>query len=437
MSGAGTGFFPLDAELGLLPNHRFTPRVEEVVARLGVSVPFAEAAALLRAMLGVQVSEATQRRLTYAAGVAAVALENAEVTRIEQDLPAVPVPPERMQISLDATKVPLVGGAWTDAKLAVIAELVPAVDEEGQPSVDAVNLSYVARCEPAEVFARTLTAEAHRRGLEAARDLASPNDGAEWIQGVLQHMAPQAVRILDEPHAAEHLGMIGTLVYGEHTVAAAAWTERQRTRLTQEEPEGVLSELRRMLARGPHPTAPVGPDGLPPVATLAREVAYFHTRATQIRYAAFRRDRYPIGSGIVESGHKVVISPRFKRAGQHWAPAHLSPLLVLRATLCNDRWEESWPRLWTQQQQTRTAARRASQRHRQATRQAVAAAQATAQATEHALPAGPDTGAPAPPRGAMAIVPSPVHPHAAPTRRPAADHPWRRPFLAASRERAG
>ena len=47
-----------------------------------------------------------------------------------------------MQISLDATKVPLVGGEWMDAKCGVIAELVPAVDAEGPPTVEAVNLSY-------------------------------------------------------------------------------------------------------------------------------------------------------------------------------------------------------------------------------------------------------------------------------------------------------
>ena len=409
--------------MGLLPNHRFTPRVEEVVARLGTSVPFAEAARLLHGVLGVRVSEATQRRLTYAAGVAAVAVEDAEVTRIEQELPAVPVPAERMQISVDATKVPLVGGAWTDAKLAVMAELVPAVDAEGQPTVEAVNLSYAARWEPAEVFARTLTAEAQRRGLEAARDLASPNDGAEWIQGVLDHVAPHAVRILDEPHAAEHLGTIGALLHGERTAAATAWTEQQRRRLRREDPAGVLAELTRALARGPHPHAPPAPDGSTAAEHLAREVTYFHARAAQIRYAAFRRALYPIGSGIVESGHKVVISPRFKRAGQHWAPAHLTPLLALRTTLCNDRWEEGWPRLWARQREALTAARRAAQGQRQQRRAAAAAARHTA---DEPVPAPLVAAAPsAPPPRAAAPVRVPTR------RRPAADHPWRRSFLAA------
>jgi hypothetical protein len=413
--------------LGLLPNHRFTPRVEEVAARVGATVPFAEAAALLRSVLGVQVSEATQRRLTYAAGAAAVAVEEREIAHLEQELPAASVQPERLQISIDATKVPLVGGAWTDAKLAVMADLVPAVEADGQPSVEAVNLSYVARWEPAERFARTLTAEAQRRGLEAARDLASPNDGADWIQGVLDHMAPRAVRILDEPHAAEHLGTIGALVYGEHSAAATAWTERQRTRLRQEEPAAVLAELTRVLARGPHPHALSGPDGLTPADHLAREVTYFHTRAAQIRYAAFRQGRYPIGSGIVESGHKVVISPRFKRAGQHWAPDHLTPLLVLRTTLCNDRWEDCWSHVWAQQHQTLTAARSAAQHERQGAREAAR------RAADAPLSDAAPVARLQPPPAAPARAPARV---AATRRRPAATHPWRRPFLSTPSRRA-
>ena len=43
-----------------------------------------------------------------------------------------------------------------------------------------------------------MTLEAQRRGVDEAGTLVSPNDGAEWIQGVLDLVAPRAVRILDE-----------------------------------------------------------------------------------------------------------------------------------------------------------------------------------------------------------------------------------------------
>ncbi|MCB8980865.1 MAG: hypothetical protein H6657_25935 [Ardenticatenaceae bacterium] len=61
-----------------------------------------------------------------------------------------------------------------------------------------------------------------------------------------------------------------------------------------------------------------------------------------IDYPHFRRQQIPIGSGIVESGHKVVMQKRMKQAGMRWAEANLNPMLALRMALCNRRWQTSW-----------------------------------------------------------------------------------------------
>lgn len=92
--------------MGLLPNHRFSPRVEEVLARLGGTVDFAEACDLLRLVLGVRVSEATLRQRTYAAGEAALAVEQAALARAVRSPAAAAAPPAVLQVSIDATKVP-------------------------------------------------------------------------------------------------------------------------------------------------------------------------------------------------------------------------------------------------------------------------------------------------------------------------------------------
>ena len=55
--------------------------------RLGTSVPFAEAAALLAHFTGVRVGAETVRRLTEAAGAAQVAVETAAVVALERALP--------------------------------------------------------------------------------------------------------------------------------------------------------------------------------------------------------------------------------------------------------------------------------------------------------------------------------------------------------------
>jgi hypothetical protein len=393
--------------LGLLPNHRFTPRVEELLARLGSAVAFAGARDLLRQVLGVAVSEATLRQRTYAAGEAALAVERAALAAVLA-APAPAAATEVLQLSVDATKVPLVQGAWTDVKLAAFAELVPGPpDAAGRPTTEAVALSYAARWEPAEQFGATITLEAQRRGLDEAQAVVSPNDGAEWIQGNLDLVAPRAVRILDFPHAVEHLGTIAGLVYCEGSADARAWVAAQRRALYDTGPATLLAALPACLARGPCAGAPPGPDGLTPAERLAREAAYFTKRVAQLDYPAFRARGYPTGSGIVESGHKVVVGARFKGAGQHWATAHLNPLLVLRCAACNERWGEAWPALWAEQCRHAGVARRLAQQERRAAR------------TE--APPSP----PVPPPAKLVV-----------DGRPTAGHPWRRFTLAPARPRS-
>lgn len=78
----GAGLFALDEELGLLPGS-LSPQAQDYLSRLAVWMPFAHAAEMLAVLTGVQVSEATTRRHTYAAGVAYEAVQAAQALRPE------------------------------------------------------------------------------------------------------------------------------------------------------------------------------------------------------------------------------------------------------------------------------------------------------------------------------------------------------------------
>jgi hypothetical protein len=67
-----------------------SPQLHEWLVRLATWMPFAQAARVLTDFTHVAVSEATVRRLTEAAGAAYVAVQTAEVARIEQELPEAP-----------------------------------------------------------------------------------------------------------------------------------------------------------------------------------------------------------------------------------------------------------------------------------------------------------------------------------------------------------
>ena len=87
---AGSAFFPLDEQLGLLGGG-LTPRGEETLVRLSTWMPYESAREFLQDVLGIQASKATTRRATLATGQAALAQWEEQVERLKQEAPQAPV----------------------------------------------------------------------------------------------------------------------------------------------------------------------------------------------------------------------------------------------------------------------------------------------------------------------------------------------------------
>jgi hypothetical protein len=336
MAGAravAPGFFPLDEELALVAG-AWSPTVAEHIALLGAHLPFARGAHLLARLTGVAVSAATVRRVTEAAGMALCAVEAARIDLLERTLPEAPVGPDEQLISVDGAMVPIVGGEWREVKTAVIGALTRTADG----TCRAEQLSYCSRMSEVMTFSRRVTAECHRRGTGQATVVAAVADGSLWCQQVFDEQVPGSIRILDFPHAVEHLAAAAQAVFGPGTQATSDWLGVQRRELRDGDPETVLTALAEL---------PVATAANPAAAgeTRDRELAYFTARRAQITYAAFRARGLPLGSGAMESANKLVVEARLKGAGMHWATAHVDPLLALRGALCSARWDEAWAEL--------------------------------------------------------------------------------------------
>lgn len=72
---------------------------------------------------------------------------------------------------------------------------------------------------------------------------------------------------------------------------------------------------------------------------------YLCKREALMQYPSYQQEGWPIGSGMVESGNKVVMQARLKGAGMRWAPQHVNSMLALRTAVCNDRWVEAYEHL--------------------------------------------------------------------------------------------
>jgi hypothetical protein len=330
--GVGPRFFPLDEELALLPGC-LTPLGHEQLVRLAGWMPFERAAELFEDFTRIEVSSALSRRYTEKAGEVYVELQTKEMEQLEREKPAAPSGADKLQISADGAMVPLLHGEWGEARTLVIGEVQPVVEEKGKAVVHTRNLSYFSRKVPAEEFERLALVEIHRRGVENAREVAAIQDGAEWEQGFVDYHCPKAVRILDFPHAGEHINQVGQFLYGEGTPQARQWLEERLHRLKENGPEELLEELCALDQQ--HPQA----------EQVSGNLTYLQKRQAQMQYPLFQAQGWPIGSGIVESGNKLVVEARLKGSGMHWADTHVDPMLAIRNILCSDRWKMEWPKI--------------------------------------------------------------------------------------------
>jgi hypothetical protein len=405
---AEQAFFPLDEELELLPG-TLTPNLQEDLVHLGAWMPFGRATKELLHFRGVDVSRPTAERLTEAAGAAYVAWQAAEVERLEKELPPPLAGPERQFLSVDGAMVPLVGGNWAEVKTLALGEVLPPVEIKGERVIRTDKLSYFSRLTDSDTFQRLALVETHRRGVETADKVGAVTDGSDWCQGFIDFHRPDAVRILDFPHAGDHLSIVAQAIYGEGTAQAQGWLAEQMHQLKHAGPTSVLAEVRGLLTTHSDPS------------NLGKELAYLEKREALMQYPQFQADGWPIGDGAVESANKLVVEARLKGSGMHWAPDHVDSMVALRNIACNDRWDEAWPqivsRLRQQEQQRRAKCRH--QRQTLAVPPSVTPAEAAAPVSMGAKTSS--TIQPPPAKSKPRQQPAPNEP-----RRPAANHPWRR-----------
>ena len=393
----GPGFSPLDEELGLLPG-ALTPTLQAHLSRLGSQLSFATAARELGHLKGVRVAAATARRRTEADGAVLAAWEASESARVLAEAPPPPPGPAVQQVSVDGAMVGLRDGSWREVRTLVIGTVVPG-RERGTVGYEAV--SAFSRLSDAATFTTLAAGEMHRRGVETAGLVAGVVDGAPWCQAFLDAHCPRAVRILDFPHAAQRLTALAEAVWGAGE-NAQHWATTHRQMLRDGEVETVLATIQTL------PLAAAA-DGAMAQALHDDVLGYFTPRLPQMRYAAFRAQGLPIGSGIVESANKTVVAARMKGTGMRWSEAAINPLLALRGALCSERWEEAWQ---TIAQGRRRSARRSRPSSPPPPRPVASAASV------------------APPRCPTPPLPSPAIPRSGPTTiingRPTAAHPWKR-----------
>jgi hypothetical protein len=303
----------------------------------------------------------------------------------------------RLVISADGAMVPLTGGEWAEVRTLALGE-APAcpVEKDSFPQVHVRTLSYFSRLRDAATFTDLAEVETRRRHLVQAKEACAVMVGADWLQAFVEIHRADAVRILDFPHAAEHLAKLLEALRKSGLTLPAKLLERCLHLLKHRGP----STLARMADRLTK-------------AEIAQEdvrehLGYVRKRLSLMQYPTFQRAGWPIGSGMVESANKLVVEARFKGTGMRWERKNANPMLTLRNGVCNERWQETWHSASHQRRDLLT-----HRRHQRAAQRQEALKQDRVSPPPPILPLAPLLP-PDPP----AMIPG--------TSRPSEHHPWKR-----------
>jgi hypothetical protein len=156
-------------------------------------------------------------------------------------------------------------------------------------------------------------------------------DGADWIQRqCLEVFQQQGSFLCDFYHVSEYLGGAAPSCRPSHP---DRWRRTQQKRLRAGAVQKVIAALE------PHVEPPATPDLEAPVRNGHR---YLNNRLDCLDYPRALALGLPIGSGMIESGHRHVLQARLKKAGTAWLPEHADQIAHLRVLRANHQWASLW-----------------------------------------------------------------------------------------------
>lgn len=156
-------------------------------------------------------------------------------------------------------------------------------------------------------------------------------DGAEWIRLQCHEVfGEQAELLMDFFHVSEYLAAAAESCRPK---APHLWRRIQQQRLRRGAADKVLEALADFIepAHVPEEEAPV-----------RAAYGYLSRRRAYLDYPKALARELPIGSGLIESGHKHVLQARLKKPGSAWLLHNAHALAQLRVIRANQQWDLFW-----------------------------------------------------------------------------------------------
>jgi len=220
------------------------------------------------------------------------------------------------------------GSTWRENKLGEVfssKDIHFWTDKKGNRKHRILKKEYISYIGSVEEFKKHLLACAIRGGYGRLKETVFIGDGATWIRNMVDELFPDAQQILDFYHLCENVHTFSKHLHGTENEKHKLWAKEVCDSLRTSKYDQVLKELapfKNKKLRG----CPINLYG------------YIYNNIKNINYAEYEQKGYFIGSGAIESGNKIVLQDRLKRAGMRWNVATAQAMLTLKSKAESDRW---------------------------------------------------------------------------------------------------
>jgi hypothetical protein len=337
--------FPLDEVLDLPPGE-ITVSLSKRALRLATFTSFGPLQEELFIHHGVRLSDSALDMLMQRAGGTAEQDRQSEIEKL------LPIPrgahreaavelehegpwPERLYISCDGvmyrTRYRDLDSSGPEPKRLIFQEMKVGTVFWQDVSGRWQKRTMAGRDDP-QRFGLSLWALAMRCGMLQAKEVIFISDGGGWCDTVAKTYFHDATRILDWYHLSEHVWEAGRALYPQDERAAKTWVRTCLDHLHDSSGIGLWRHLKRCRAQRSG-TSTEAIDDL---------IGYLEPRLPITDYVNYRAAGYVIGSGMMESTCKQVVTQRLKGPGMQWSESGAVAMAALIIHRLNGTWEPFW-----------------------------------------------------------------------------------------------
>ena len=316
---------PLPQRLGVTPRGR-SRRLERVLTDFGCEQAFARAAERVREHYGFAMGVSAVRAATLKHAQRARHGMEKEYEQSFRVLPAVGA--EQVIAQADGTMICTVEPGSRKGKRPREWKEMRLVAAQAMGSATTV---YGATFGSVEETGRRWGHCTRQAGWGLKSHLHAVGDGAEWIRLQCREVfGEQGTFLCDFFHVSEYLGAAAARC---RPGQPETWRRTQQKRLRRGAVPKVIEALEA------HLEAEGTADEEAPVRNGHR---YLSNRLDCLDYPRALALGLPIGSGMIESGHRHVLQARLKKAGTAWLKDHADQIAHLRVLRANHQWLSLW-----------------------------------------------------------------------------------------------